>query len=283
MLINNRLLAKISGTVYDWSIDLNNVYTGSKTIGGLTFSAGDRLYIGGDMPFNHRYIEVSTVNAIASVASIELWNGKAWKAALDTTDYTDVSGVSLAATGILQWTPDRDESWQLQSRSQDISDLSTTRIYDMYWAKISFSADLTPGTALKYVGHRFSNESDMGGRYPELLKSATKLAFSSGRTTWNDVLVEASEVVVRDLRKQRLIVSPGQILGWELFTEAATHKAAELIFNAFGESQEDKKGAARTAYDEALSAVAIGGGIDQNADGKLSRDERYNTVGLMRR
>lgn len=285
MLINNRILAKVSGSIQDWSKDLNNIYAGSRTVGALAFAGPgtDKLYIGGDLPFNHRYLEVGTVNAVASVASVELWNGKEWKAALDETDYSDLSGASLAQSAILQWNPDPRETWN-RAKTEDISDLSTgPAIFDMYWARISFTANLTAGTTLKYVGHRFASEDQMSGRYPELVKSASRAQFAAGKTSWNDQLIEASEVVIRDLRQKRLILGPGQILGWEIFSEACVHKAAELIYTAFFSTQSDKWMSARKLYDEAMQAVSIGQGIDQDNDARVGESERFGTVGLVRR
>lgn len=280
MLLNNRVIFKNNTALTDLSVKLNNIHSGTETVDIIALQ--DALYIGSDLPFNHRYIDVSTANDQASVISVSLWDGAEWVPAVDVIDQTVGSaGKTLSQSGIISWTPDKDESWMCEDSTEEISDLSTLKIYNMYWAKLSFSSDLKATTALKYVGHKFSNEEDLGGFYPELLKSSVKTAFQSSKTAWTEQLVEAAETIVRDLRKKGIVWSENQVLDWQKFSEASSHKTAEIIWNAFGKNEEDRAEGARKAYKEAFSQQVFN--VDKDKDGRLDKSEKMIARGIVRR
>lgn len=281
MLVNNRVIHSDNGTLKDLSINLNDLYNGN---GALPFvAAEDKLYIGSDMPFNHRYFCVQYANDQASVASVEIWDGSSWRAAVDVLDQTkDANGRSLTQTGILSWTCDKDYGFGLEDSTEDILELSTLKIYNMYWVRISFSHNLNTGTLLSYVGHKFSNDAQLEGYYPDLNRSDLKTAFKAGKTTWDDQHVLAAEEIIRDLRKGKVILSGNQILDFESFNDAAIHKCAEIIMRAMGDDYAENREAAIADYREALDKVYFP--VDKDGDGKLDTEERTGySIGLIRR
>lgn len=274
MLHNNRIITKISGTLTDHSVQLSEFDTGASTI---AITTSDALYLGSDYPFNHRYIEIGTANDQASSISVSLWSGTAWVSAVDVIDQTKVSGACLAQSGIISWVPDRDQtSWSPQANSKDISDLSTTRIYDLYWVKLTFSGDLKASTSLKYVGHKFSTDAQLETEYPDLLRSDLMTAFKAGKTNWLEQTIGAAEYIVQSLREKGIIISRDQILDWSLFQRASIHKTAEIIMSAFGEDYRDAASRASGRYKNSLDLKAYS--VDQDKNAQLTPKEKAPTT-----
>lgn len=279
MLLNNRIIFKDNTTLNDLSINLNNSHSGTETL--AIVSAQDSIYIGSDMPFNHRYFQVSTANDQASVVSISLWDGSTWNSAVEVLDQTSVSGVTFARSGIISWVPDRDEVWQYARSTEDISDLSTLKIYDYYWAKFTFSGDLKTTTALSYIGHKFSNDEDLKAYYPDLSKSDVLSAFESGKTEWNEQHIAAAEEIVKHLRKKQIVWSENQILDWQQFNLASIHKVASIVFRSFGENYKDEKIDAEAEYAKAMNMQVFN--VDKNRNARLEPYEKVVYTGLSRR
>jgi hypothetical protein len=151
----------------DITKEVNTYDTGSTS---LTFDAGDYLYIGSFFPINHKFFKL-TQNVTAAAATVEVYGASSWHSAVDILDYTESSGTSFAQTGILQFTPNRDESWNLVADTSEEAYLtefaSGPVIYNKYWIRIGFD---TPGvsTSLSYVGSLFANESDLFAEYGHL-------------------------------------------------------------------------------------------------------------------
>lgn len=270
MLINNRIIYSDDGVLNDLSVTLSDLYDTATTL--PIVAADDAIYIASDLPFNHRYIEVSTANDQDASISIYLWNGNAWQAAVDIIDQTKVAGKTLAQSGIISWTPDRLKNWSYQPDSNDISELSGTKIYDMYWVKIVFSDDPKATTAIKYIGHKFSTDNDLTSEYPEFASTSLKSAFEVGKTDWNTQTILAAEYIIEDLRTMNVITSSAQILDWRKFTKASIHKTAEIIFRAFGDDYKDNLQSSMAAYKKYLQVKAYN--VDQNKDGRLNEVEK---------
>lgn len=284
MLINNRLIWKDNATLKDLSVDLNNLFAVDRVVDFVALT--DKIYIGSDLPFNHRYFKISVPNAVASVVSVDIWDGSQWQSAVDVIDMTQATaGTALSQSGIIAWSVDRNHVWGKRDTTELMtgSGLETLKIYQMYWVRLTLSADLTGTTALRYVGHKFSSDNDLGGYYPDLNRAAVMAAFQSGKTAWDEQHVLAAEEIIRDLRKKNIIWNRNQIFGWEEFTDAAVHKVAEIVFTAFGKDYESRKENARDNYEDALDKV-VQSAIDKNADGVLSQEEKIPTHGrLLRR
>ena len=267
-------------TLTDISLEMNDLFSGTKTIDFV--AADDYIYIGSDLPFNHRYFQMSTVNSgSASVASVAIWDGSAWNNAVDLLDGTAVSGVSMAQSGIISWSTDRNKSWAQEETTENISALSTLKIYNLYWVRIGWSVNWGGSTALQYCGHKFADDNILAGLYPDLGRTAVKTAHTSGKTTWNDQHVISAEAIISQLRKDRVISSPSQVFSWEMFQLAGAHKCAEIVLAAFGEAKKEERDYAKKQYDEAMNQIVFNN-QDKNADGHLDDGEKFGSIQWVR-
>ena len=291
MLLNNRVIWKNNTTLTDLSVKLNDFHSGSEVIDIV--AADDAIYIGSDLPFNHRYFEVSVPNAEDSALSVSLWDGSDWKPAVEVIDQTqNVTGKTFSKSGIVSWVPDRDETWMYARSTEDIPDLATLKIYDFYWIKITFSDDLTAfvdnadpdpdteATALSYIGHKFSDDSDLATYYPDLVLTKTLTAFKTGKTNWNEQHIAGAEEIIKDLRKKRIVWSPNQILEWQQFGLANLHKTARLIFTSFGENYKDERDLAEADYHRAMAMQVFN--VDYNKNARLEKSEKIVHTGIRR-
>jgi hypothetical protein len=281
MLLNSRVIFSDNGTLRDLSPALNDAFATSEVLDIV--AAQDKLYIGSEFPFNHRYFEIAVANDQASTVSVELWNGTSWVPALDVIDHTKGSnGRSLSQSGIISWVPDRDETWDIADNTYgEVTGLTTLKIYDLYWARLTFSADLKVTTALNYVGHVFSEDKHLGARYPELNTSAVKTAFLSGKTDWAPQHVLAAEEIIAELRHERDIWTRNQLLDAGQFRDAAVHKLAAIIMTAFGDDFAEKRAEAER---QAIRALALQVPVvDKDGDARADTEERQQTVGFFRR
>lgn len=278
MLAQNRVIYKEGATLTDLSAGLSDVATDDSAV-PMTAASG-ALFIGSDMPFNHRFFKVAVANAVASSVTVSLWNGSSWVSAVDVTDQTSSSGAAFGRSGIISWTPERESQWPIETTTYNkVTGLESLKIYDLYWAKITVSANLTGTTKLGYVGHRFCKDSDLTHEYPDLMRSEFMTAFASGKTDWVEQEVLAAEYLIEELRARKQIFSTNQILDWTTFRAAAVHKTAALIMNAFGPAYADRAAAADKKAAALLQAV----NLDQNANARLERSERETTQGWLTR
>jgi hypothetical protein len=274
MLIHQRIIWADNTTLRDISPEMSDLFAGTKVI-DLTYNQ-DAIYIGSDLPFNHRYFSLGVVNDQASVCSVSIWDGSTWNAAVDVIDQTSVGGVSMAQSGIISWAVDRNESWGLEDTTEDIAALSSLKIYKKYWVKLTWSASWKITTRLDYIGHKFSNDSALASQWPDLNRSAVKTAHTSGKTTWDDQHIIAAEQIILQLKKDQVIKSADQLIGWEMFQEAAVHKCAEMIFSAFGEQKEKERELAFDKYEKALNQMTFTT-VDRDGDGQLDEDEKFGS------
>lgn len=281
MLANSRVIWGDNGTLKDLSVALNNYFSDTAVIDFV--AADDYLYLGSDVPFNHRYFSMKVVNALDSEATVEIWDGNSWVPAVDVIDFTGETSKSLGVNGILKWTTDRNKSWTREESTElmTASGLTTLKIYGMYWVRLSWDNDWTPATELKYIGHRFSNDEDLGGHYPDLNRTNVMTAFQAAKTSWEEQHIMAAEKIVSDLRVLRNTWSINQIFEWEPFVEASVHKVAQIIFTAFGEKYAERRDDARDSYKEALESC-MDQGQDEDEDGHLDVSEEIGgEVGVL--
>lgn len=284
MLSSNRVVWNDNGTLRDLSTKLNNFYSESQVIDFK--AADDYLYIGSDVPFNHRYFMASVVNDEDADISVDIWDGSAWSPAIDIMDFTQgTAGRSLSRSGIIAWTTDRNKAWAKEATTERMtgSGLETLKIYNMHWVRISFSDDLKDTLALKYIGHKFSKDEDLGGYYPDLNRDTAMDAYQTDKANWDEQHILAAEEIFNDLRSKRELWAKGQIFEWEAFTVAACHKVAEIIYGGFGSEYQERMDNATEKYEAALEG-ALSQGIDKDEDGRIDEEEQAGmTVGLMRR
>lgn len=272
---DQRLFFSDNGVLSDLSVLLNDYRSETATVNIV--AAEDYLYLGSFLPLNHKFFKVSSANALASVVSVDVWTGQGsntgWKAAVEVIDRTAVAGASLAQSGIISFTTDRDENWHREQDSFDVTGLENTEIYDMYWMRMKWSADVTGTTALQHIGQKFNDDDDLYAYYPDLNKQSLRTAFdNSSKTDWEEQEFDAATAINRDMRRRGYIFTADQILDWEIFIEPSVHKTAELIFQGLGSSYVDLRDRARRQYLETLEQGFMR--LDLTQDGRLQLDER---------
>ena len=277
MISDQRIIYKDNSVISDLSVNLTN-YNADTNALSIT-AAEDAIYVGSVFPWNNKYFDITVANASAASVIIKTWDGNSFKDTYDLIDETKPSSATLAQSGLIRFTPDKDISWVRQYESFTISDLSSTYILNMYWAKITFSADCS--FTINYIGQKFSTDTELFGYYPDLNKTALMTQFAAGKTNWNQQHFIAAEHIIRDLIQRRIVYTADQVLDPDSFTIAAIHKCAEIIYSAFGKGYEDDKNAARKAYQDAMDMNVFK--VDRNLDGRLSVGEMVSGTRYMGR
>lgn len=279
MLFNQRVLWSDNGTIKDLSVNLSDFKANAETIDFV--AAEDYLYVGSYLPYNHKWFEISSANSSTVNIQVSVWDGDEFNSVIEILDMTSFGGASMAASGIVRFTHDRDESWKREQDSFDVTGLESTEIYNLHWSRIGFSGDLTASFALNFVGQKFSDDNDLYLYYPDLNQADLKTAFAAGKTDWNDQAFAAAKLIQRDLERKASLLSADQIIDYEFFNEPSVHKVAQLIFYGLGRSYADLKDDAEAKYKEAMAQTYLR--LDLNADGDLSGAERRYRQGFMRR
>lgn len=274
-----RVILSDAGVLTDASTSLNNFIAGTKVVPNI--AADDAIYIGSELPFNHRYFEVSSVNSQGSSVQVHLWDGSGWSSAVDVIDDTMSGTATLGQSGYITWTKDKNKSWVCDD-TDNITGLETLNIYQFYWAKLTFTSNLTITTALSHVGFKFANDADLECQYVDLNLSKTKTNFKSGKSTWDEQHYIAAEEVVKWLRRHRHLWSANQVFDYSSFTLAAVHKAAQIILSNFGPEYRDVVELAVKRFNEMMNQPFHR--LDKNGDGVLEKSEmRNHSVQLVRR
>ena len=230
------------------------------------------VYIGAEVPFNNLWLEIATVATASGAVDIELWYGNEWTAAVDIVDETSNGTNSLTSSGRIQWNVDRLKGWDREQDSNDVSGLPTgLNIYDMYWLRMSWADNVT-ACVMKYIGQKFSDDSQLYKEWPDLDKSTLRGSFATGKTDWKDQAFSAADAIVRDLMAQGQIVHRGSILDYSVFIEASIHKTAEIVYKGLGSAFEDLRAVAHSYYRDAMKRGYLR--LDANRDGKLSVAEK---------
>ncbi len=240
-------------------------------------AADDRIFIGSVLPFNHLFFDFIVANNDAVTPTVKVWTGTQWTTVVDLQDETR----GWFAPGKIMWSVPRETSWIRELDSFDAEGLEDTVIYNMYWAELSFSADLDALTDLKTVGQRFSDDSDLFSFYPDLSQTGLLEQFETGKTTWNEQSLAASEACIAYLKAKNIIKVDSQVMKPDQLKMAAIHKTAEIIYSAFGAAYKDDKIEARKDFEKAIDLKFLN--VDENADGNLSLSERKIRTGRLYR
>jgi len=280
-LKSQRVLFSDNGSLEDISSRVNDFQSGAKRIDYTT--GEDYIFIGSELPFLNRYIEIANnVNAQSATLSIDIWYSRSWVPAVDIIDETsNNSGVSLAQSGLIFWNTNRLKGWDKELDSADVTGLTGTEIYNMYWTRLSWNGTLTTDIDIAHIGYKFADDADLYAEYPELDNSNIRTRFESGKQDWREQHYIAANQLARDLTKANVIRNPNQLADFYLFEKPAIHKAAELIYHGMGPSQYEKRNEARKKYKENLDLGYFR--VDENEDGFLSEDEKRSDTGWMSR
>lgn len=259
----------------DISEDVNDFRAGTAD---FDYVAGSFLYVGSVIPFNNLWVEMDTPNSTANpVVSIDIWDGNSWNPAVDIIDQS----VGMTATGRLMFSPDFDKSWTLMDKSERVTGLETTKIYNLYWLRLSWDVDFDMGTKIAYIGQKLSDDAVLFSYYPDLNNTNLMTAFATGKTSWDEQHFMAAEQITRDLKRRGIIRDRGAILNPRLFVEASCHKVAEIIYTSMGPGYFELRQDVGKKYLDALNLKNYD--QDVNADGKLDPDERQISTAFMTR
>ena len=195
----------------------------------------DYLYIGQYFPTNNLYFSIGTANTNACTISVEIWNN-GWVDAVDVLDGTSSSGKSMATSGIIQWGIDKDDmGWtRVSDPTQEASSfgLTSLKIYDLYWIRISFSESLSAGSTLKQIAYKFCTDNDLKAKAPDI--NDYLASWESGKANWSDQIIEGSKELVDYLKSQGLIKHAGNILRFDEVNTACSYLTLSLIHNGIG-------------------------------------------------
>lgn len=270
--------------VNDITNSLNNFRDGVET---LTFTTDDFLYIGQYLPFAAKYVDIPTANINTSVISkIEYWTGTEWEEAIDIRDETVVSGKSMAQSGYIKFKPDWDlAGWGIDDTDEIDNlkeDANVPRIRCMYWARISWTANLS-ALDLNYVGQLFSNDDEMYSSYPGLNNQNLRDTYEQGspagtKLDWIEQGFMAAELIVRDMKTRNFIISEGQIIDTDLLSLPSQHKQAQIIFGGLERKDPKDEAIAMNRYKKYMELSRLN--IDRNGSGDLSRAEKSIRTGF---
>lgn len=258
------------GTLVDRTIEWSNPYSSTGA-----WDAKSYLYISSYLPFNHRYFDVSTANDKSGTLTIDVWYNSEWTSVVDIVDMTSTSGISLAKSGNIYFTVDTLKTWEIEDDSSEITELSTTKVYNSYWMRLGYNASVDSATVINYIGYKFCEDVDLYTLYPIFNNTALMTQFKSGKTNWNDQTISASKIIVSDLTSRELIHSKDQIMDSSRYQQSCIHKTAEIIYAGLGTSYRDDKNDAAKEYANAMNVGNFN--IDINADGKLDRIEKVGS------
>lgn len=253
----------------DVSKDVNDFRSGSLS---FVYTTTKYLYIGSIMPFNNIYFDMGTVNTNAATPTVEMWFGNAWVSAVDVIDET----AGLTSSGRLSWNTDRLKSWDLEQTTEDVTGLTTFKIYNKFWLRLSWSANFSAGTAISYIGQKFSTDDKLYSYYPDFNSADIKSGFESGKTTWDEQHYMAAEYIIADLKNRDIIKSKSQMMDWSIFESAACRRVACIIYTAFGAPYFDQLQKAEKDYSNAMDIKYFM--IDTSANGSLDPFEVRTSV-----
>lgn len=272
-MLTHRVFYSDNGTLTDYSLEAKE--------GSFTFTAvaaEDYLYIGQSFPFNSLYFDITTANTNASVLTIEYWEGDAWEEAVDLIDGTKSSGKTLGQSGIVRFTPDRETQWEIvrdTTENHTPTELQSIEIYNKYWIRLKFSADLTAVTVAR-ITYKFCEDEDMDNLDPDISKY--QASWESGKSDWVDQTVMASRHVVMDLKRRHLIFSAAQILSInEELNLLTAYRGLSVIYNGLGGKFIEQRDAALLQYKELLDSIKPV--IDVNNNAIIDRGEYSMTHG----
>ena len=241
-------------------------------------AATDCLLVGMQYPFNNFFLHLDTPNTLASVMKLEYWDGKAWTEAVDIMDGSSAGGISLAKSGHVLFALDKQKTgWQkLVDPTQEShpAELDNLKIYDLYWLRISFSADLDPLTKLNELGFAFTTGEKLRSIKAEVDKFMG--AFKTGKTNWIPEILTASKMLVTEFKKAGLVLGPQQVVRMDDFWLPATYKTLWLIYNSLGPAYLETANQMAHQFYKTMNVDNIT--VDVNRNGQPDESEKDSRV-----
>lgn len=269
-----RVFYSDNGSLTDYSIAAQN----SENIPMAVVAAQDYVYVGQHFPFNNMYFEMNVVNTNTSDVSVQYWNGKIWASARDILDGTKMAGKSLARSGVIQWSPDRNDRWLVVNDTTDSgnpTELSSLEIYNLYWMRFKFSADLSATTSVNNISYAFCTNEMLRAIDPEIDNYLTAWGGVS-KTNWNEQIMLASQEIVFNLKSRGLIIAAGEILRFDDVALATCYRCLSIILRILGQPFAAKRQDYMNAEAELLAVKRFS--FDTNSDALLDKGEIGNSV-----
>lgn len=270
-----RVIHSDNSVLKDWS--LRNQEEG-QTLPFALVTTEDYVYLGQHYPFNNFFMQLSVANDVAASLGIQYWDAVAWRDAVDILDGTaDNNGVPLAKSGIVQFSPDPQYRWFITSdtkRGKFPPELETLNIYNVYWLRIKYSATLKATTALKRIAFAFSRHQQIDSYDAKINQYLD--SFAVGKTSWDDEIVTATFMLLRDLKKRGLAQAQGDILRLDNFSIPTDWKTLEIIYRSLGGDFKEKLLEAKEQYEKTLSLERYT--FDKDEDAFVSRGEIDNST-----
>jgi hypothetical protein len=271
--MKRRIIHSNNGTLSDFTVNMEKFQAGTETVSIV--AAEDAIYIGSILPFNHVYVKLgATVNENASAMTVGYWDGTEFRGAVNLIDETSLAGATLGQSGHVTWVTDRDHGWIREDTNHggnSVTGLTSVEIYDLYWVRLGFSADLSANIDLSWIGQIFSDDHDLGGEHAELVRSGFIAAFESGKTDWQEQHAIAADIIADDLIAKNMILSSDQILARENLRRASVKKVAQIIYTGMGRDYDDNRDNAKKEYDNRINNVCPK--LDKNRNARVDVNE----------
>lgn len=242
----------------------------------LALSTTKFIYVGQKCPFTSLFFYKGTANSVSSTLKVEYWDGTAWREIADLLDDTVTAGAPLAKSGSIKWYLDDDYSWQKVFDTTDASaptELSSVKIYDMYWVRISSLDALTSGATAKQLAYTFTSTQELNNYDVEI--SGYYESFETGKADWIREIITASKLTLMEMKRRGLATHNGQLIELDDFNIPTSYKALELIYSNLGPSYAEKRKWAGDEFKNSLNVQRPV--IDTNKDGKITGDEAKGT------
>jgi len=263
-----RFLFADDGTLTDKTPEVEDYHSGSAVVD--VTSSEDAIYIGSRLPFNSLFFDLNVVNTEASVMTVSLWSGNSWEEVAETIDETALAGACLGASGYVTWVPKKTESWVMEDTvgstgNESVDGLGSVEIYDLYWLKLTFSADLTALTEIGWLGPKFCTDADLVGEYTLFGNSTFRANYESGKTDWEKEIILASRLMISDIENKGEIISGDQLLQRRKLLDACVSQTAMVIFKNLGDDYKDDALRAGKEYYARLNKNNYGADKNNNA------------------
>jgi hypothetical protein len=277
----NRIIFKDNTTLIDKSVELDNFKSGSHS--QTIVAAEDAIYIGSDYPCTDLYFKIDTTSTATATVSVSVWDSGNWKETAEVIDETSLNGWTLGKSGHVSFTPSKEYNWVKESTNyagESVTDLTSVKLYDKFWSKWTFSANLSP-VVISFIGIKFCDDDDLAAEYPDLNRSDVKAAWQTGKTTWDEQAIIISEMVARDLMEKKVIDNQAQLLDRREIKRIAVAKLAEVIFNGMGTDYVDSARLARETYTKRVSSW-MPRKVDIHQKGRIDNNEQLRFGRMIR-
>lgn len=246
----------------DQTTNLTNPFEGNQNL-----DLGNFLYIATPLPLRTLFMFLNTESATSQTLNISYYAGAAngWVSSLQTQDESN----GLSVSGYFTMQPDPTKPWALVDDTANVTELNSVRFFNWYWVRISLSGSVT--VDLQWLGHKFCKSSDITRTLPDTANSRVYQAFGKASANWDDLIIEASYDIIRDLRNMFNIASSAQILDSKDLRKACAYLTASYIYQGLGPAYADAMIGAIERYNKLISSGQVA--IDVNQDGDASQNE----------